>query len=1064
MFRSPLFKVTFCFFLSGTAALLYQTAWMRQLSVVFGTSELAVATVLTAYMFGLSLGAAVAAKFVHRVTKPLLTYGVLEGGIAVSAVLVPLFLTLLGQVSVFFLGGQAEPPEASGFGQLLFYFLSTLLVLVIPTALMGATLPLLTKYAVTNDEQVGSRIGMLYAINTFGAVAGTLFAAFILLPNISLMSTLLVGAAMNLMVLVVVMNIVKTAEQSTDQSLQVKTQKVEEIKSPLLKTPHFWILPIMTVSGIATFIYEVLWTRLVSHILGGSVPAFSIMLASFLVGIALGSAVATRFAKSRDMAKHAFVITQIGIAALSAFTYFMIDSSLPEKGGLFSNAILAFSLILPSTIFIGATFPLAVRIFSKDENDAPAASARVYAWNTVGAIIGATVAGYFLIPAIKYSGSIQFAVYLNLVLAVIVAFFSFNLKTKLYLKVAPFVMLALAVVFYRPETPLNVITFSPIGYKGITGDIVYYDVGRSSTVLLLKEGKGYRLRNNGLPESAVFKEGPALLSKNNALMLSTAPVIARPNAKSMLVAGFGGGVVAENLPPSIEEVDVIELEPKVIEANQAISNVRSHDPLADKRVNVIYNDARSALQLTSKRYDIIVSQPSHPWTAGASHLYTKEYMELVKKHLNDDGVFLQWMNVGFTDLYLLKSLSATLVSTFDNVRVYQFSSGVLFFLASNNTLNIEKTLLETNSDFLDSNYYRSIGYASVESILSSLLMDDAGIREFSQDGRIITDDFNIFGTRSALTVDDSTSLKADQVSNIAIKYSPLYSEDSWVYKELSSKLNFNELVKFIRSHSSQQSLDKFYEVLSITQPNLFSGVRARNLVVNKQIEEAKEQLLSALGSFPNNQQFKYDLLTLYINDNVLADLTEKELFHYETLVPSAKAVLEHWDEIDISSQSYAQLKELDPILANSKHSDSWNINALKMRFFWRVKASRENNQVLLAKEALLLMDEVFINEGIAIIPSWVHELRADAAHMVGNLEVLQNSLNAIILSLNSRVVEYQKPINMINADAKKNTIAQIDRLLSFLSLSSPLEGEIKPYINKFNSLKEQYIKLELAKR
>ena len=134
--KSTLIKVSICFFLSGMAALLYQTAWMRQLSVVFGTSELAVATVLTAYMAGLALGAAIAAKYVHSITCPLLTYGILEGGIAITAILVPYLLLLGGSAAVFFLGGQPEPPEASGFVQLLFYFITTLIVLVIPTALM----------------------------------------------------------------------------------------------------------------------------------------------------------------------------------------------------------------------------------------------------------------------------------------------------------------------------------------------------------------------------------------------------------------------------------------------------------------------------------------------------------------------------------------------------------------------------------------------------------------------------------------------------------------------------------------------------------------------------------------------------------------------------------------------------------------------------------------------------------------------------------------------------------------------------------------------------------------
>jgi spermidine synthase len=192
------------FFLSGMAAPLYQTAWMRQLSVVFRSSELAVATVLTAYMAGLSLAAAITAKYVFRITRPLLTYGLLEAGITISAIFVPTLLLAAGALASHVFGGHASPPQASGFGQMLFYFLSTLVILVIPTALMRATLPLLSKYVAKTNEQVGIRIGGLYAINTFGAVAGNLVAAFVLLPFISLTHTTLIGALINLAVFAIV--------------------------------------------------------------------------------------------------------------------------------------------------------------------------------------------------------------------------------------------------------------------------------------------------------------------------------------------------------------------------------------------------------------------------------------------------------------------------------------------------------------------------------------------------------------------------------------------------------------------------------------------------------------------------------------------------------------------------------------------------------------------------------------------------------------------------------------------------------------------------------------------
>jgi spermidine synthase len=303
-----------CFLLSGFAALLYQTAWMRQFSTVFGTSELAIATVLSAYMGGLALGAALAGKYISRVKRPVLTYGILEASIAGSALMVPVLLGLASWAYAEILGGQPEPADASGIGQSIFYFVVAFIVLAIPTACMGATLPLLTSYAVTADSQVGSRVGTLYAINTVGAVLGTVVAAFVLLPAMGLKGTVWFGAAVNLLVFFLAVAIAKRAseidtEATSELTTQVNAEALEENKvgdgdvseisqqtagSTGLGTR--FILPIMLVSGTTSFVYEVLWTRLLSHILGGSVTAFATMLASFLAGIAIGSALASRIA------------------------------------------------------------------------------------------------------------------------------------------------------------------------------------------------------------------------------------------------------------------------------------------------------------------------------------------------------------------------------------------------------------------------------------------------------------------------------------------------------------------------------------------------------------------------------------------------------------------------------------------------------------------------------------------------------------------------------------------------------------------------------------------------
>ena len=275
-----------CFFLSGFAALLYQTAWTREFSFVFGTSELAVAAVLAAYMAGLALGAAIAGRLAPRIRRPVLAYGVLELLIALGALAVPLGIHGVSRVYLSLLGGLDVPPESQGLATSLFHLLGTFIVLVPCTALMGATLPLLAGHAVHEDDEIGPRVGTLYAVNTAGAIAGTLCAAFMLLPELGLRRTVYVGAAANGLVFAAAALLAWGASGVAIGASQGRVR-------------FHWILPFMTLSGLVSFVYEVLWTRMLGQVLGGSTHAFATMLASFLAGIALGSAVAARFAKTR---------------------------------------------------------------------------------------------------------------------------------------------------------------------------------------------------------------------------------------------------------------------------------------------------------------------------------------------------------------------------------------------------------------------------------------------------------------------------------------------------------------------------------------------------------------------------------------------------------------------------------------------------------------------------------------------------------------------------------------------------------------------------------------------
>lgn len=731
-----------CFFLSGFAALLYQTAWTRELSFVFGTSELAVAAVLAAYMGGLALGAAGAARYALRLRRPVLAYGVLELAIAVSALLVPVGIRLIHAVYVGLLGGGPELPEAGGAtAATVFQLGAAFAVLLPPTAFMGATLPLLARHAVRNEAEIGSRVGVLYAVNTAGAIFGTLCAAFWLMPELGLRHTVWVGAGLNGLVFALAARLARGAA----------SPPTPETALPPAAGAAAWILPAIALSGAVSLAYEVLWTRLLGHLLGGSLSAFASMLASFLLGIALGSAVAARVAMRRERAAVGFCVAQLGIAVTS-YGAFALADRLPElslglgagPGAPLASAAVAVATLLPITLCIGATFPFAVRLLARSPLQAAGATARVYAWNTVGAIVGALAAGFVLLPRLGFAGTVSLAVVANLGLAAATALLARPRRPQLA-ALAAAVGVALLALPARP--PWTLLSTSPLTGAKARGKIAYAAVGRSSTVLLFDQGDAFRLYNNGLPEAAIDRIGLLPLAKTVRL-LGLLPALLRPEGRDLLVVGLGGGSALESVPSTVEKIDVIELEPEVLTANQRMAAERAIDPLSDARVRVHIGDARGALALTEKRYDAIVSQPSHPWTAGASHLYTREFFALARSHLKPDGVFVQWIALGMLDEALLRSLAATLVDVFGHVELYQLGDvrGVLFAASGQPLALLEgaRRALQAAPDD-----YARFGFHRVEDVAAVRVLDEAGTRALADGAAFNTDDHNRLASRAS---------------------------------------------------------------------------------------------------------------------------------------------------------------------------------------------------------------------------------------------------------------------------------------------------------------------------
>jgi tetratricopeptide (TPR) repeat protein len=397
-------------------------------------------------------------------------------------------------------------------------------------------------------------------------------------------------------------------------------------------------------------------------------------------------------------------------------------------------------------------------VLARDGGDAGPASARAYAWNTLGSIAGSIAAGFLLIPELGFEGTLGFCAAANLAIA---AAASGLLEPRRPVLLAAAAAGAAALALFPPSTPWGVLRATSMGVGARAfGKVAYYGVGRSSTVLVTEQRFGFSLRTNGLPESVIPRRGAWHDRAPTVRWLTALPVMARPETRSMLVVGFGGGMLLELVPPTVERIDVIELEPEVIESNRRIAAERWRDPLADPRIHVHLNDARNALLLANTRFDAIVSQPSHPWAGGAAHLYTQEFFELVASRLSPDGVFVQWIGLPFVDEELLGSLLAALSQVFEHVQAYDPPpGGSMLFLCSNRPFDMPRSVARALARAGDD--LGLIGITAPEDVLASLKLDDEGVRALAAGASSNRDDHNRLQSRSARLGEDSLAHRSD---------------------------------------------------------------------------------------------------------------------------------------------------------------------------------------------------------------------------------------------------------------------------------------------------------------
>jgi spermidine synthase len=984
-----LWLLSLCFTLSGAAGLLYQTVWTRQFALFFGTSELATATVLAAYMAGLGIGAWLIERLLARIRQPLIAYAVLEGAIAVAAVtVVPLLLKAVAWLQLTALGGQPELPNSSQTAATVFHLATAFMTLLVPATLMGATLPLLARYCVRTPAQLGRRVSMIYAFNTFGAVIGALVTAFCLLPLLGIQKTLWSGAAINAITCVLAITLQRMQSgHSLAESLHRPVTDRQPGNAAKTLTTNEWVLPILLVSGAVCFIHEVFWTRILAHILGTSVYAFGTMVASFLLGVAIGGGASGWLNRNYKTSVAALAISQMLAAVCAAVTYLSLRFLVPQQTGLVSNALLSLLLLLPLTISIGLSFPLAVKVLAATVTDAAVASARVYYWNTAGAVVGAVAGGYWLLPLLRFEGTIRLLCLTSALLACACCWLLAHKEVRLRNAVTALALTG-AIVF-QPLPPELLLATSPLNLEA-RGRLLFYGVGQSSSVVVLSQQQQLALRTNGLPEALIDVVG-AVPAFSGEYWLSPLAALAHPGRSNMLIVGYGGGVAIEAVPASIGHIDVIELEPEVILANKAIQQRRAHNPLVDPRVSIIINDARSSLILSAKRYDAIVSQPSHPWTAGASHLYTREFMQLAREHLSPRGVFVQWMNVAFLDESLLRSLSATMLSVFSQVQLFRPDPDTLVFLASDSRLILadDSTIAAKSLATADSHYAR-YGINSAEDLIVALAVDSADMRSLAADAPLITDDNNRIAFSSVFEL--GNGLSASAAGGLLAAYDPLRNAASWIYRDTGTRLSLDYIARQAAARvsvdrSSEARLNYMAEALGDTDRGAY--LRYLLLAATSDVPRARQTLAVSMQRFPDSNLLRCEYLRPWLgavaNGQAPADVMREaaRLTGLEALVTHIGGIAAHgqWTEVAAADAQLAMIPWTSPFA----------LEALELRAEWRLHIADVLQRRQLAMAALALVDRAAATHANQPLLS----LRVRAAVASGDVATAVESISAL---------------------------------------------------------------------
>lgn len=766
------------FLLSGISGLVYEVIWTRKLSLIFGSTTVAVSISLAVYLGGLALGAYLWGRRADRMRRPFLVYGMLEMGVGAYGALSYFCLSAIEPVYLYF---QKILPLAGAFSHSPQMVLVAV-VLLPPTILMGGTLPVLIRADFKEGTNLGARVGLLYAVNTAGAVLGSMFSGFALLPQLGLIHSLFAAAALNLAVgfLVVIWSVgfgtwdfkPRGGPDFSDSAL-IRSGAIGSEQSLVFEAIVFF-------SGFCTLFYEVVWTRALSLVLGNSTQAFSLMLTVFLLGLTLGTAFSGWMVRRgwNSTIHLALVQGLIGLSIFVAvwvirllptwFLFFYKDYSAEPLLFLACRAFLSASVLLMPAIMMGIVFPLCIACKKGDPRHEADLVGRFYAVNVAGAIAGSLSAGLILIESLGMHRCMLLGMWLNLSFSAWIMFR--NKKRVLHLRpvwslipvslgvlltfLAPMwdpVAMTRGVYFYAQQ----ILDTGIDNYLAQDGDrrLLFYREGTAGTVTVQEFGNKRTLYIDGRAEGGYTAAAQILLGH--------LPFAFSRSVQDVAIVGLGtGNTVGTVTLYAVRHVDVFELEPTVIQAS-AYFDAINHTPLKDSRVRVQVLDARNALSLKPEGfYDLIISQPSNPWVSGSSKLFTNEFYRLSRSRLREGGIFAQWVQLSGMRFDSVASLLNTFKTNFLNVYVFEVGarSGEIILIGSKDELVLSwPTLKHIYNDPVRARELARVLAPDPGALLARLILGPDELSGLFEGHPLNTDDNGLFEFASFASMYEKTS-------------------------------------------------------------------------------------------------------------------------------------------------------------------------------------------------------------------------------------------------------------------------------------------------------------------